>query len=747
MLMGFDLIPAELRETHQWCLWRSIDGRKVPCSPKGYAIDPTDPKNFLRFESAHVALATDTVGIFSGLGFCLTRNDPFACIDLDQTDDPEKLQIQTDIYNQFVTYSELSPSSKGIHLWLHGAIGKGINRKPIEIYSQDHFMTITGNAVRAVEIKQYQTELEELADMIATKRSTASDHIEDEEERHLDADICNKAYRAVNGEKFLALYKGDFRPFYPSQSEADFALVNIICFYSRNKEQVERIFRASGLFRPEKTHHIQGMIARSFDNYLPPIEIGAIEDFKSAPVRTTVEIENHIHALSKTKPQSDIEWPPGFLGEVARFVYDQSPRPSPEISIGITLAFFAGVLGRSYNVEGLGLNLFTLVLADTGRGKEAASTGLSKLMAKIVKTVPKAMDFIGPSQIASEQGLLKHMCNGKPSIVCQIGEIGMHLQSAMHTGSTVGKGLKKFLTILYTKSGQDNGLNTTAYSNKENNTPFLNAPAFSIFGESVPSRFYEALDEFMVADGFVPRMIILEHPSDRSTPFNENHAKVKPTDEMILHLQEICSQSLSINERNIAIDVPFDAETSMMQAKFRDWCDHQAVKSRDTYTNDLWTRTHVKALKIAALLAVARNHESPIITAVEFDWACKLALKDSKNIIGRFEHGDTGSAVSETKQHDAMADVIKEWFKYPRESDDERCLCANSLIPISWLYHRLYRREVFKGDRIGSSAAIKRALKTLEETGRISTVSASSVFEKYATRQLVYKVTDASLKR
>lgn len=742
----FDAVPLELQSYKQWCLWRRVDGRKVPTGAKGYAVDPTDPKNFLSFEAAVSALENDTVGVLSGIGFCLTSNDPFACIDLDQTDDIEQLQLQTDVYNQFVTYSELSPSGRGVHIWLHGAVGKGINRKPVEIYSQSHVITITGRAVRPIEIKPYPDELIVLADSLAPKRSDVADDIEDEDERYLDTDICNKAHRAANGQKFFDLYTGDWIKHYPSQSEADFALVNIICFYSRNKEQVERVFRASSLYRQQKTHHIQGMIARSFDNYTPPITVGTIADFTPLPVKTEVDVENHVYQIAKIKPQSEIEWPPGFLGDVARYVYEQSPRPSPEISIGLTLAFFAGIFGRAYNVEGLGLNLFVLVLADTGRGKEAASTGLGKLMGQICKTFPNAKSFIGPSQIASEQGLLKHLSRGNLSFVSQIGEIGMHLQSTLNQNSTVGKGLKKFFTQIYTKSGEGNFLNTSAYSNKDDNTPMIDAPAFSIFGESVPSRFYEALDEFMIGDGFLPRFVILEHPSDRITPFNEDHAKVKPSDEMIAALTEMCSQAWNMNCSNTAAHVEFDAPTRLTQAKFRDWCDTQAAGAKQTFTNDLWTRTHVKSLKIAALLAVATNYGDPVITATEMEWAMKLALRDTKNIIGRFERGDTGSAVSETKQLDTMVSAIREWFTQPRSDDVEQNMSAYSVIPVSWLYERLYRREVFKGDRTGSSAAIRRALKTLDDCGRVTPVSAAYALEKWESRQAMYKITDGSLK-
>lgn len=73
-------------------------------------------------------------------------------------------------------------------------------------------------------------------------------------------------------------------------------------------------------------------------------------------------------------------FPPGLIGEIAQYIYDQSPRPHLSISLAGAIAFMAGICGRSYNTyTGAGLNQYILLLASTGMGKEAAAGGIANV--------------------------------------------------------------------------------------------------------------------------------------------------------------------------------------------------------------------------------------------------------------------------------------------------------------------------------------------------------------------------------
>src|SRR4051812_40487904 len=110
-------IPEELRLIHSWCLWRYEDtgGKKptkVPYQPNGELMSVTNPQTWHSFFDC-IAVADS----YSGIGFIFSDNDPYTFIDLDDpTGDPLALERQLNIFRQFDSYSEASPSGKGLHI-------------------------------------------------------------------------------------------------------------------------------------------------------------------------------------------------------------------------------------------------------------------------------------------------------------------------------------------------------------------------------------------------------------------------------------------------------------------------------------------------------------------------------------------------------------------------------------------------------------------------------------------------------
>src|SRR5262245_2703110 len=64
-----------------------------------------------------------------------------------------------------------------------------------------------------------------------------------------DGALIERARRARNGARFVALWAGDVSA-YGSQSEADLALCNLLAFWTGgDAARVDRLFRVSGLYR------------------------------------------------------------------------------------------------------------------------------------------------------------------------------------------------------------------------------------------------------------------------------------------------------------------------------------------------------------------------------------------------------------------------------------------------------------------------------------------------------------------
>lgn len=253
--------PAELRGAPQWVVWRAElrDGksRKVPYNAAtGRRASSTDASSWSTFEKATEA---NRNGDFTGVGFVFSEADPFCGVDLDDClDDEGSLSADARaIVTRLNTYTEISPSGRGVKLILRGKLPPGGNRKgKVEIYDRGRYFTITGWHFQGTPttIEKRQAELDALhQDLFGRSRSkrraptpTGSACLEDEE-------LLTKARNAQNGERFRALFdEGDLSAYRGDDSAADLALSNFLSFWSRgDREQIDRLFRRSRLMRPK----------------------------------------------------------------------------------------------------------------------------------------------------------------------------------------------------------------------------------------------------------------------------------------------------------------------------------------------------------------------------------------------------------------------------------------------------------------------------------------------------------------
>jgi hypothetical protein len=739
---NYNNIPAELKNLNQWICWQLIQ-ESEDCKPTKVPIRAIDGKlasvinsnDWCSFDEACAASYSN-----SGIGFVITENDPYACIDLDQTDNAEIQQKQARIAEAFNSYSEISVSGKGLHLWVKGSIPAGRRRDFVEVYSSVRYMCMTGNIYNASPITDYQEQLFSLWETIGKEKNDNYDKNLNADQTQEDADIIKIASGAVNGEKFLHLHNGQWQQYYESQSQADFAYINMLNFYTKNRLQITRMFRNSALGqRPKalRVKYTESMIDRSFDLTPPTVDLDNLKNQLNeqfvAKKEKAAEVANFKNVKIEKGKVCDI--PEGAVGELARFIYSASPRPVPEISLAAAIGFFSGMCGRAYNVSGAGLNSYVLVLGSTGVGKEAVSSGIDKIISYISKTVPSVIEFIGPGCISSEPALVKCLDKQSASFVSIIGEVGLMLKGLTSLRATpVQTGLKKCLLDLYGKSGKDNSYKPISYSDQSKNTNIINSPAFSLLGESTQKCLYEILSEEMVMEGLLPRFLIIDYQGDRP-PLNPNHLIAKPDDRLIEYLSAIAAYALSLNNGNQVIDVELDEEATEIFRKFDKRCDKEINKTDSEVTKSLWTRVYLKSLKLAAVIAVGCNYITPVINKKSALYAIDLIESDTLNILSRFEKGEVGTA---TIQNNQLTDLKKAISLYLAD-DFTKVSSYNSsslqthnakVIPHGFLLHYCRQRRSFKDDRINPTNAVKTLLISLIEAGDICEVSVQQKQEK-----------------
>lgn len=757
--MTYKNIPLELQSLKSWVVWRyedigSAKPTKIPyCAHTNKLASVANPETWSTFEQV-VTVANS--GLYSGIGFVLSDANPYCFIDIDPTEKSEFWDKQTKVVDHFDSYTEYSPSGKGLHIIVRGSVPSGRKRNAIEIYSDLRYMTMTGDVYKNEPIRSYDSECMALWGSMEHSSKKVQLYQGMEKPEYRDDEILKMATEAVNGEKFVNLWEGGWAEYYQSQSEGDLALVDILAFYSKNKKQISRLFLQSELGQRDKAKrvgYIGYMTNKCFDNMLPPIDMEGlqnrlneiIEKKKKIEIEESKKIIYHTETVRETEQTVDVKssndiysLPPGLLGEIAQFIYKRAYLPVSEIALAGAIGCMSGICGRSYNINGAGLNQYVLLLAETGVGKDAMDIGISELFNSVRNTVPAAADFLGPAQLASPQGVVKYMSGGKNSFVTIMGEFGIDMQMMCHRNAPPALvGIKKFLLQIYSKSGKGGVLRPTVYSDKEKNTNTLYSPSFSLLAEGTQSSFYKSLDEGLIADGLLPRFTVIEYGGPRVEE-NESASLVKPSYELIEKFGNICAYSLSLNNENKTIDIEMDGDALDIFRQLKKECRLRINSTTEEVTRQMWNRVNLKSMKLAALVAVGVNPLNPVITPEHANWAINIITNDARNFISKFDNGEVGLDSDENDQLKKVIDVIKQYVMSPysdvsKYSKGMSNLHSDKIVPYAFIQRKLASIAVFRKDRLGSSMALKRAISTLIERGDICEMSKIVMSKEYDT--------------
>lgn len=257
---NYSSIPNELKLLSQWVCFKiqKMDGdtktKKIPINPHtGKAANCSDPRTWATFEQALDALTKHGLG---HIGFAFTKDDPYVGIDIDHCYEDDKFnEVATDILGKFHgTYVEFSVSGTGVHIITKGEkkAGKKNPKCGVEVYSASRFFVFTGNTINsnAMPIIDQKEQLESFYNQYIKTDEPQKQHTHQSQPLFLsDEDIIKKVQGASNGSKFTALYHGDISSHNNDNSSADLALCSILAFYTKDSDQIDRIFRSSGLMR------------------------------------------------------------------------------------------------------------------------------------------------------------------------------------------------------------------------------------------------------------------------------------------------------------------------------------------------------------------------------------------------------------------------------------------------------------------------------------------------------------------
>jgi RecA-family ATPase len=203
---------------------------------------------------------------------------------------PGILAEHQSIYETLNSYTERSPSGKGLHVWVKGKIpSRKRSDKFFESYSEAHYFTVTGDVYRNSPIMERQEVLNQFSEHYWSQEKSAVEPQPTQTVEILnDPEVCTAMFKGANNEKITELWKGRWQgnPKYPSQSEADQALMNYIWWYSKHAGQSKRLFLSSELGKRDKAKrndYLNGLIATASRDDLPTIKLEGGVPFQPGP--------------------------------------------------------------------------------------------------------------------------------------------------------------------------------------------------------------------------------------------------------------------------------------------------------------------------------------------------------------------------------------------------------------------------------------------------------------------------------
>lgn len=370
---GFQAIPTELKEYIQWVTWilekislgtttkrPYIAG--LPKYPSNRAkVD--DPTTWRDFETAWIDVenaSNDKVlpkypsniskqiiskqklldidvqkSVGYGIGFILTERDPYCFIDLDHCINANTGEIEPkskQIIEKLSSYTEISQSGLGIHIIVKAELpeGSGNRKGNFEIYTQGRYCAMTGNLLNGYPrtIEERQEQVNQICNEIFGKPETKEPSITQPSTTNLsDQEIIDKASNAKNGLKFKLLMAGDISG-YPSGSEADLALVDLIAFYTQDKGQILRIIEQSALYdkkweRADYQHRtIDKALSTLSERYNPSGNYGSIDKSNKAGDSVAEETEAEQKKADISRFFEDKTFTPSILADELKSEYD-----------------------------------------------------------------------------------------------------------------------------------------------------------------------------------------------------------------------------------------------------------------------------------------------------------------------------------------------------------------------------------------------------------------------------------------
>jgi primase-polymerase (primpol)-like protein len=165
-----DYIPKELKDFKQWSTWKYYFKKgkkkpnKLPIQANGEIAKSNTPSTWWSYRDIGFHMMKDKRNRLEGFMFMHTKESGIIGVDLDNCINEAGVlnDFAINIINMLDSYTEVTPSGKGIRIFIRGTIPSNMQTEEIEIYTELKALTVTGHKIHGEHIINRDKEINKL---------------------------------------------------------------------------------------------------------------------------------------------------------------------------------------------------------------------------------------------------------------------------------------------------------------------------------------------------------------------------------------------------------------------------------------------------------------------------------------------------------------------------------------------------------------------------------------------------------
>jgi hypothetical protein len=328
----------------------------------------------------------------------------------------------------------------------------------------------------------------------------------------------------------------------------------------------------------------------------------------------------------------DLNAPGGMVSKLAHWIYDTSPSPIAEFSVMSAVVLHAALYGRKYvTPDGLGLNIYVVVVAGSGFGKDRPLKAMKQIAASINRGY-----LIGPNDVSSDSAI-EYVLRHHPCLVLPLDEFGMVLSASGKMADPYARARRKSLLELFSSSTGDWVAKVRAADagkkDKPPKPPII-CPTLSVLGATTPSTFYSGLEGDAFSSGLMARLLVIsvdklpslqgidgvpEMPEDLVADLKQAIAMI-PRGGV---LAEVSKQDPTIKP-HLMVAGWADSEAKDRLMQVRHWA--REIGIADERRGLIVNRAGDYTSKLSAIRAISRDSSNPSVKVEDIEWAFGIVL-------------------------------------------------------------------------------------------------------------------------